>query len=487
MDVLGCLRRALLIRACLGITGAFQLFGPGDRPFPRRKNGWHHHAISYQSETFNQTTTPTDSNQVTEEPERWDFQSSAQSLGEEQIQNSSAPRCLERVSGQSICRFECQNSTFSAQTETSLAVIVQETGQSRQSLTTIDTRLSEIQQSLMTAQKAIDAQSHSLGHILTSISSSVTTGHFRRNGHQAAYPFRGGYFESAQNVPRYTKPPSPAGIFELSGNFFPELYTISEGPSSVPMHVYSAFEEHSSTLCRTNCYQFFFMKLPRQWRRLSLSLTICKASRFWDYTKLSTPKQEFVRSSHCLPTCFQSRIEELIWSIGDLHHDTHLSLVVLEESAEESDSQEVLPHSRFTISPSKVGTGYTEKDTALLLYHLGCQRYYENEVVQIAIMTPTAFAVCVGKQILSEVKISVMPEDLSLYTIQLLHCLRSSPGLARFAGVVFDSSGQHVKSYLREIPLKGWMFSIITDALDRGSSVAWDRRERWARERVERL
>ncbi|KAG4441393.1 hypothetical protein IFR05_003150 [Cadophora sp. M221] len=126
-----------------------------------------------------------------------------------------------------------KNSSFSAQTETSLAIIVQGTGQSRQSLNTIDTRLSEIQQSLVAAQKAIDAQSHSLGHILTSVSSSVTTGLFRQDGYQVVRPSRGGYFESVQNMPRYTNPPSPAGTFELSENFFPELYTISEGPSTI--------------------------------------------------------------------------------------------------------------------------------------------------------------------------------------------------------------------------------------------------------------
>jgi hypothetical protein len=299
------------------------------------------------------------------------------------------------------------------------------------------------------------------------------------------WPSRGEYLESTLvSRPTHPRPPSPspAGLFELSGNFFPELYTTHEGLSSVPVLIYSAFEGYSNAISRTNHYELYFLKSQRQWRKLSLSLTFCRASHYWDYTKLSTTEVAFGSTSYNLPRSLQDKLEQLLRGIEDLRQDTHLSLTVSEQVSTEIG----LPWSHFNVHQRLPEIERVGKSLISNLDHLGCQRYYENEVVQIAnFENPRAFAVCVGNRLLLESRISALAEDFSLYTIHVLHCLQGAPGIAKFAGVVTDSSGLHVKSFLREIPVKGWMDSVIGDAIDQGTSIHWSRRERWAQDIVE--
>ncbi|KAH7418993.1 kinase-like domain-containing protein [Cadophora sp. MPI-SDFR-AT-0126] len=376
-----------------------------------------------------------------------------------------------------------KNSSSSAQNEMRLAVIVQETGQSRQSLTTIDTRLSEIQQSLELTQRAIDAQSHSLGHILTSVSTSVTATRFGQSGPQVTWPARTGFLASNLEMRRsHSYPPSPAGMFELSGNFFPEIYTTHKGPSTVPTVIYSAFEEYSNGTYRSNHYQLFFLKTQRQWRRLSLTLIVNRGSKYWDYTKLSTTKVTFENTSYNLPRILQDKLEELLWGMEELYQDTHLSLTISEQVSPETG----LPWNHVCIRKQLPETERAGRDLISNLDHLGCRRYNENEVVQVARLdNARALVVFVNNRLLFESRITKLSEDFALYTIHVLHCLQGTPGVAKFAGVVIDSGGQQVKSFLREIPIKGWIDRVIADGIDQGTGLSWSRCERWAQDIVE--
>ena len=87
---------------------------------------------------------------------------------------------------------------------------------------------------------------------------------------------------------------------------------------------------------------------------------------------------------------------------------------------------------------------------------------------------------------LYEVKFtSFLPTNRSLYTVQLLHCLKGISGIPKFAGVVVDSKGQQLKSYLKEMPGKGWMFDLLSNGLKQRQPLPWCRRERWAKEIIE--
>ena len=77
---------------------------------------------------------------------------------------------------------------------------------------------------------------------------------------------------------------------------------------------------------------------------------------------------------------------------------------------------------------------------------------------------------------------SFLPEDQSLYIIGLLHSLRDQPGIAKLHGVVVDSTGRYLKSYLMKNIAQVWMFNTISrTAVD----IPWPRKERWAKRLVE--
>jgi hypothetical protein len=122
-----------------------------------------------------------------------------------------------------------------------------------------------------------------------------------------------------------------------------------------------------------------------------------------------------------------------------------------------------------------------------LLDDLGCQQYFENELIPVTMLgRPDIFATCVRGRLLCEIKfMSFLPTNRSLYTIQLLHCLKGTLGIADFAGVVVDSTGQQLKSYLRELPGKGSMLKLVSMGLQDGEPIPWTRRERWAKQIAE--
>jgi hypothetical protein len=398
-----------------------------------------------------------------------------------------------------------------------LSLITHKLIHSQESASTIDKRLLEIQQSLFATQNAIQAQSDAVSHILWSVSSNSrihqdprsflpldawqVSGRFFAPPIQClSFPNRRisetcapelihrdaddelcegacgpGIAQSASEVP------DPAGLFELSHGFFPELYIIGEGPSSIRLLTYCAYEEHATALSRTNSYLIFFSKCQRQWQRLTLSITISRKSRYWNYTKLSASRPGRARSTHQLPPSLQAHAENFISEIEDSGDGFCLSLSVSEGDEVRSST---LSSNNHTFSGYSE-TSFAAREALELFRHMGCRQYFENEIVQLAIVRCWgSFATCVEGQLRYEHKISFLPNDQSIYTIQLLHCLNGIQGIAKFIGIVVDSSAQYLKSFLVEMPGKGWMRDIISKSRKEGKIIPWPRRERWAKDIV---
>ena len=83
-----------------------------------------------------------------------------------------------------------------------------------------------------------------------------------------------------------TRPPSPASIFELSPSFWPETYIITDG---VPkLFSYMTYQEGATDFTRVNRYAIFYAKGPRQWVRITASVTFSVDSLLWDRERVAT-------------------------------------------------------------------------------------------------------------------------------------------------------------------------------------------------------
>jgi hypothetical protein len=386
-----------------------------------------------------------------------------------------------------------------------LSLITHQLHRSQESTSTVDQRLCEIEKTLYAVKEVIQAQPRTISHVLCAASTSSRI-HWDSNDNQQflAWPSSGGFLRphierlrcaetskpqlipiesrlkdvnakcfgeyhstssTTQHRPEHVLPPHPAGLLELSPNCFPELYTIEEGLSKKRLLVSPAHEKHFAAHTRTKSYCLLVWRLPRQWRRLTLSFTITRQSRYWEYTKVFTSKRNTVTMDCDLPPLFQAQAEKMVAQAEDFSDDTEISLTL-------TDDGSALNASCWT--QTLICVEHHEQSVTELLDHMGCRRYFEKEVAQIAILhAPDCFVSFVEGRFLLENKITLSPTDNSLYMIQLLHCLKGCPGVANLAGVIVDSKGQELKSYLREMPGKGGMSKIISDGLKEGRSIKW--------------
>ena len=70
-----------------------------------------------------------------------------------------------------------------------------------------------------------------------------------------------------------------------------------------------------------------------------------------------------------------------------------------------------------------------------------------------------------------------------LYNIQLPRCISGASGFAKLVGIVVDTTGKHLKSYLVDLPRTKWR--LIFDEVTNDRFILWKRRENWAKQLVE--
>lgn len=54
--------------------------------------------------------------------------------------------------------------------------------------------------------------------------------------------------------------------------------------------------------------------------------------------------------------------------------------------------------------------------------------------------------------------------DAHVYILEVLHCLRGAPGINPFIGVVLDDDSGIINGFLCELPAKGKLFHLTTNA-----------------------
>ena len=282
-----------------------------------------------------------------------------------------------------------------------------------------------------------------------------------------------GYPNQFSEAPTHS---GPFGVLEQSSSFFPETYTLIERIPSSFIQVVSSYELKSSSECRTNLYELIYRESPRQWRRLSVAIDIHRSSSYWILPKLPTCRYATEwKALGTLPCTLYEKLQDRFSKTQGLDDDSSYVFSVRGQTLMEEESYKQQPSSSC------------RRDLLTYLDDLGCPRYFESQVSQLAMTeNPGCFVSFVDKKLMFETKVLRDPPDLGLiYSIQVLCAMKGIPSFARSAGIVTNASGKCLKSLVMQKSTKdsAFMFDIIL----KNRQIPWTRREKWARQLVEAL
>lgn len=279
----------------------------------------------------------------------------------------------------------------------------------------------------------------------------------------------------------------PTSSFEASSNFFPELYTTGPQLLTSSLIVTSSKEAYSSIHSRINYYRVIYLKSPRQWSRLNISIEFCSSSRYWAATELS--RHGNISPGHFTPVCslpqsLLKQVQDYLSEADDHQENANIQLCL---SAEDIIQKQQSQHRRNPLQSSLMTAELPNIVQSILIFldDLGCQRYCESQIIQVGTLQPPIhFASLINGILVCETKFAHnCPSHKDLYNIQVLRGMDGIPGFAKLVGIVVDQSGKHLKSYLIEFPHTKWDF--ISDLVTKTNVIPWERREKWARQVVE--
>jgi hypothetical protein len=414
--------------------------------------------------------------------------------------------------------------------EATLTTISRDLQNKEESMLSIDRRLSEMHQSILETKHTAMYQPEIIRHILQSappynhrlqtitsrpslpwnpgdgfLESLVCSFSSRSNG--VAYPAQMQATSTAENhrqkepegdnrshhVLRSQKPFvawEPTSSFEASSNFFPETYTTDQRLYTSSLIVTSAKEVHCSIQSKTNYYRFLYLKSPRQWFKLDISIEFCSSSRYWRATKLSRHGSLFPPgfanfNSECsLPQSLLDKIRDYLSRTGDHNENANIRLCLSTDDMIQKHQSQFL---EIPFQSPILTTELSNMAQSILKFldDLGCQQFVEDQVVQIeVILPPTRFAALVNGMLVCEIKfLGDCPRHKGIYDIQVLRGMDGVPGFSKLVGIVVDRYRKHLKSYLVEIPQTKWDF--ICDLVTDTSVIPWEHRENLARQVVE--
>ena len=280
-------------------------------------------------------------------------------------------------------------------------------------------------------------------------------------------------------------PPTLLSSFETSPHFFPETYTMGQNFPPSSFLVISSHEGYSSGDSRMCCYKAFFLKAPRQWCRMSVSIKLDQSSKYWAATNMSAEAYNTGESinkvgSAALPYSLLSQLQKALLQIKICDEEPKFMYDSKTREIRRLKSGESQANSPF--EPIEPGSN---EAILVALDDLGCRRYFENEVTQLEVIDPPSrFASYVNGMLVCETSFArSTPSSSLLYSIKILHSMKGLPGFANLIGVVVDTTGRYLRSYLIEFPRARW---ILAEACQI-QGISWERREKWGRQLVEIL
>ena len=125
-----------------------------------------------------------------------------------------------------------------------------------------------------------------------------------------------------------------------------------------------------------------------------------------------------------------------------------------------------------------------------MLYHMNCPRYPESKLVRRPLYKyrlDYLFVTFVDSRWVLEIRFGSHKSqiDSQLYTCRALHCLRGSPGIGTFVGVVVDERSGLVTAYLTELPGKGALSYVMAKADSTNIPISWIQRVMWSKQIVQ--
>lgn len=281
----------------------------------------------------------------------------------------------------------------------------------------------------------------------------------------------------------------PASSFEVSSNFFPETFTTDQRLPTFSLILTGAKETRSSIRSRTNIYNFLYLRSPRRWLSVDISMEFTPSSRYWTVAKLSQHQRLFSpgfipgNPESSLPKSLLEKIQDYLLRAdeNDLVNVQHY--LSTKDTIEKHQSKYLEIPCQSPIMTMKL----SNIDPCILefLDDLGCQQFEESEVVQVkTISPPTRFASLVDGVLVLEIKfIGDCLRFKDLYEIQVLRGMDGVPGFSKLVGIVLDRSRKRLRSYLVKVPQSKWDF--ISDLVTDTSVIPWERRQNLARQVVE--
>ena len=123
---------------------------------------------------------------------------------------------------------------------------------------------------------------------------------------------------------------------------------------------------------------------------------------------------------------------------------------------------------------------------------MGCARRKQEEVIVRCRVLISSYLVNLGSETYLERKLpfagSGLPGDNGVDVfyndIKALHSLGDCTGMAKIAGILLDSTGKYVQSYLQERPALGTVGRLIDVAEERGEHIPWVARQTWAKQMI---
>ena len=271
--------------------------------------------------------------------------------------------------------------------------------------------------------------------------------------------------------------PRPVTLLETSHNFFPETYTTHSGLQTSRLVLLRAYQQSFCADYLTNVYRVFYLKSPRHWCRLTISLNVFRSSKYWTATKTTPEDFDRPRPPASIAANWPYSLAKLVQTT--LSHSDELddnAEICLSLSSADTISWREQPRildgtltARRSSSPSL--------DALCFLHDLGCPWYVEDEVVQIGMLGPShIFTSWINGMLVYETRFkSAVPSADLLYNVHVIHCMNGAPGFPKLVGIVIDKTGKILKSYLTKLP----KFRPYLSVLGR-QDITWERRQKWA-------
>lgn len=245
---------------------------------------------------------------------------------------------------------------------------------------------------------------------------------------------------------------------------------------------YFGFQIHSTNFTRVNEYAILYAKSPRQWLRLSITVTLTVESHLWGAWKIQSTNPRS-KSTMALPTPVVTEVTEFLRSNTPVGQDHSLSVFL---GGQHPRSQGTRVEFAFTNLETKE---FLQKVTRLA-FHMGCPRYNEKQLTSHRPLNPrrphTRFTAFLDGRWVYQLRFGSRKEqnEFTLYNFKVLHCLRDNAEINPFLGVVVDDDTGIVNSFICELPAQGMLYHVMEEARKSAHPVSWSRRLKWCRQIV---